>query len=160
MEIQGIKRLYVILTLACLSMVFFTCFSQSTSKSLIDFKIINSKKNYHLTDNVVLSVNNTSSKPLYYIIGKEFYDSKYKKWIEFNMDIKNDPSLDVAGRYEVIPAAKVNLITVSLLKTSGKPGSKHGVSSQERFYLRYHNLNSIINDIDPKLVSEKFVEVW
>jgi len=141
-------------------MLYVNCFSQNTSKSLIEFSIVNGKSNYQDSDNVVLSVKNISNKPLYYIIGKAFYDVEYKKWIEFNMDIKNDPSLDLVGRDEIIPAHKLLLITVSLSKTSGKPRAKHGISKLDRFYLSYHTINTIITEKDPKLFSNEFRQHW
>ena len=138
--------------------ILLACSFQKTEAQSIKFKILNPKKTYSLKDELKLSVENVTNKSLYYLIGKEFYH--YSTWIEYEMDIKNDPEKDEAGRYEILPPHKLKVITVNLRNTSSRPNKKHGLSIRNRFCLRYHDIHSLIKYDDPKLVTVEFTESW
>ncbi len=144
----------------CFIIILLACFFKKTEAQSINFKILNPKKIYALKDKFRLSVENVTNKPLHYLVGKEFYDHDYNTWIEYEMDIKNDPLKDQPGRYEVIPPHKLKLITVNLRNTGSRPTKKHGLSIRNRFCLRYHNINAFIKPDDPKLVTVEFAESW
>lgn len=158
METQRIKKYCITLLVIGFNLSCWTCFSQNISKQSITLKISKYRRNYKLDDTVILMVENVSSKPLYYVIGKEMYD--HDSWIEYNRDIKNDPTKDLAGKYEVLRPHASKIITVNLKKTSSQPREKHGISHSNRFFLKYHDLNSLVGENEKKIVSKEFIESW
>jgi hypothetical protein len=158
MATQRIREYCVTLLVICFNLSYLACFSQNTSNQSVFFKISKYRKNYKLTDNITLLVENISNKPLYYIVGKEMRD--HNAWIEYNMDIKNDPTKDLAGKYEILQPHKFKIITINLKKTSGQPREKHGISHLNRFFLKYHDLNSLVGENEKKIVSKEFIESW
>jgi hypothetical protein len=71
-----IKR-HCILGLIYLNFLATAGFSQNIAKPMIVFKIVNYKQFYNMTDNIILSIENSSDKPLYFTIGEESLKNGY-----------------------------------------------------------------------------------
>jgi hypothetical protein len=160
MEIQPIKKFSITKMIICIILVPFAALSQETTKQNIIFKIVNYRERYSWTDNVILSVENNSNKPVWFSIGEEAMDKD--GWFEFNLDVTNpNPLKEAAVNYKVLQPHKLEKINVNLGKISVPPLKKHGVSKRSRFYLKYDIIfNEVGSTKEKKLVTKEYLISW
>jgi hypothetical protein len=162
--LNQIKNYCLILYVVCLNFISLVCFSQNTAHPAIVFKIVNYKQYYNRTDDITLSVENTSNKPLYFTIGQEFLDNG--RWSLEILDLLAPNPLDAnIIRYKIIRPHKLKLITIYYKKRHYLLKNypllhKHGFSLPIRFVLRYHDIASVPSNTDNKIVSKVFKDIY
>jgi hypothetical protein len=152
-----IKRHCTILWVICLCLFSPMGLSQNREKPIIFFKIVNYKEYYKTTDSIILSVENTSDKPLFFTIGEESVNNGI--WSSDILDLLASSPLEAnIIKYKLIKPHKLNLITIYYKKRHYPLQiKKNGVSLPTRFILRYHNIDSIaIYNDDVKIASKVF----
>jgi hypothetical protein len=121
-----------------LSTIFIPVLSNAQVKGNHDilFKIFNFKKVYVLSDTVKMSIENISNKPLYYVIGRDIFDSD-STWIEFQQDIKNRDLEDIPPTSEVLLPHQPKIIIFRPERQKHPPIKAHGTSAPSHFFVKY-----------------------
>ncbi len=114
-----------------------------------------------MNDNIILSVENTSNKPLFFTIGEESLDNG--RWSADILDLLAPNPLEAnIIKYNIIKPNKLKLITIYYKKRHYPIlTKKHGVSLPSRFVLRYHNIDSIAKyNNENKIASKVFKDSY
>ena len=152
-----IRKHYILLWAICLSFLPLIGFSQNETKPVVIFKIVNYSEYYQMKDSIVLSVANTSDKPLLYTIGEESFNQGHWSYDILDLLAPNPLEANII-KYKIIKPKKSTQKTIHYGNWHYRAGnSQRGLSLPVRFVLRFHNLNKVAtyND-EATLVSKVF----
>ena len=157
MEKQLIKLslIPIIISFNCNSLI---ARAQLTSSNEIRLKISNYRKIFRESDTITLTIENISTKPLYYVIGREELDNN--SWLEYHPDIKNDVLKDLPPKYEVLMPNKFRIINFTSKIKNYHHLTEHGLSKPIRFFVKYFLVSGSYVKGEKKIVSKVSFIKW